>query len=50
MPPPGSPSPLDSIVVGRMPTPTELEATKARARVHLNRLQARRHGLVPDEA
>jgi hypothetical protein len=41
-PPVAGPSVLDSLVLGRFPTPRELEETLARARVHKLR---RQHGL-----
>ena len=42
MPAEGAPGVLDSLVVGRFPTPRELDETLARARVHMNRVEARR--------
>jgi hypothetical protein len=42
MPADGAPGILDSLVVGRFPTPRELDETLARARVHMNRVEARR--------
>ncbi|TMK92330.1 MAG: hypothetical protein E6G42_07585 [Actinobacteria bacterium] len=42
MPAPGSPSVVDSLVLGRVPTPREAESTAARARVHMHGLRARR--------
>ena len=42
MPADGAPGVLDSLIVGHFPTPRELDETLARARVHLNRAEARR--------
>src|SRR5207302_8350017 len=42
MPAPGSPSVVDSLVLGRAPTPREAESTAPRARVHMHGLRARR--------
>jgi hypothetical protein len=44
MPAEPSPSVVDSLVLGRVPTPRELEATAARARVHMRRRRVRRGG------
>jgi hypothetical protein len=44
MPAQDSPSVVDSLVLGRVPTPREAEATVARARVHMHRLRPGRAG------
>jgi hypothetical protein len=42
MPADGAPGVLDSLIIGRFPTPRELDESLARAQVHLNRAEARR--------
>jgi len=39
--PAAGPGVLDSLALGRFPTPREAEESLARARVHMNRLQVR---------